>query len=211
MNKANPSFPALTSPLSASFDLGLTRRLIVLVPADADYTDAARRVWELANTSECRVLFLGLCEDAVQESGLRRQLVTMSAMLQNGNVDAEVCVEIGTNWLNVVRSTLADGDMIVCLGEQHTGLLQRPLRKILESSLRAPVYVIPSLSAGKRWRPNQLSQAAVWTGSLGIIAGFALLQIRITSLPEDWVQTTLMILTVLVEAWLIWVWNGLFG
>jgi hypothetical protein len=48
-------------------------------------------------------------------------------------------------------------------------------------------------------------------GSIGIIAGSALLQIRITSLSQDWAQTTLLILSVIGEAWLIWGWNSLFS
>jgi hypothetical protein len=50
-----------------------------------------------------------------------------------------------------------------------------------------------------------------WSGAIGIIVGAAILQIRITSLPQDWVQTTLLILSVFGEVWLIWAWNSLFS
>jgi len=210
MNNVNSNFPALiTAPFPPYFQKPV-RRLIVLVPTDADYTAAAQRVWDLAKTLHSPVQFLGLCEHAAEESSLRRHLITMSAMVQYGDVPSEICIESGSNWLGAVKAALQDGDGIVCLGEQRTGWLQRPLQRILESNLSAPVYVIPGLSAGKRIWPNWLSEVAVCTGSFGIIAGFIVLQIRIVFLPDDWLQTALMILTVLAEAWLIWTWNGLF-
>jgi hypothetical protein len=50
-----------------------------------------------------------------------------------------------------------------------------------------------------------------WLGSIGIIAGAFLLQIRIVSMPADWVQTTLLILSFTAEIWLIGGWNSLFS
>jgi hypothetical protein len=187
-----------------------TRRLIILVPADADYTAATRRVWELAHALGCQILFLSLCTDAAQESSLRRQLISMSAMVQDGKVCAEVRVEVGSNWVNAVKPNLQDGDMIVCFAEQRAGLLHRPLSQILNANLNAPVYILSGLYPQDLSRSNWLSQTLGWTGSIGIIIIFFLLQIRIMSLSENWAQTTLLILSVIFEAWLIWVWNSLF-
>lgn len=187
------------------------RRLIVLISADADDTAATRRVWELAHALECHILFLGLCPDAARESSHRRQLITMSAMVQDGKVCAEARVEVGSNWVNAVKSNLQDGDMIVCFAEQRTGLLHRPLSQILRANLNAPVYIISGLYSQNLSRPNWLSQTLSWAGSVGIIAGSFLLQIQIMSLSENWAQTTLLILSVMVEIWLIWGWNNLFG
>lgn len=210
MIKPDTSSVPLTYPINSHASLGPARRLIVLVPADADYTAATRRVWELAHALGCHVLFLSLCTDMAQESSLRRQLITMSAMVQDGKVCAEVQVEVGSNWVNAVKSSLQTHDMIVCFAEQRAGLLRKPLSQILHANLNTPVYILSGLAPQNPSRPNWLSQTLGWTGSIGITIIFFLLQIRIVSLSENWAQTTLLILSVIFEAWLIWVWNSLF-
>jgi len=186
-------------------------RLIVLVPFDSDYAAATRRIWELAVATCTRVLFLGLCQDMAEEPSLRRQLVTISALVGDGRVVAEAKVEIGTNWVNAVKRNYQAGDMIVCFAEQRAGVFHRTLSQILESNLGATVYILSDLYPRSASRSNWLSQIIVWTGSFGILAGFFWLQVRISQLPKDPAQTVLLILSAAVEIWLIWVWNSLFS
>jgi hypothetical protein len=187
------------------------RRLIVLIPADSDYGSMTHQVWKLAKETGMDVQFLSLCKDAAQEPALRRALITMSALIQDARVCADAKVEIGANWVDAVKRNYQTGDIIVCFAEQRVGLLQRPLRQILESNLRVPVYFLSGLTPDHRPRSNWLSQLMVWTGSIAIIVGSAFLQIRITSLAQDWAQTTLLIFSVFGEVWLIWAWNSLFS
>lgn len=202
---------SLLSPASES-GIRPAHRLIVLVPdADLDYAAATRRVWELANNMGAHIQFIGLCKDEIQESSLRRQLVTMSAMVQDGNVSAEAKVEFGNNWVNVVKSNWQAGDVIVCFAEQRAGLLYRPLSQILQSNLDIPMYILSGLYPQNLSRFNKSSIIVVWMGFIGIMGGSFILQLRIISLPPDWAQTTLLILSVLAELWLIWVWNNLFS
>jgi hypothetical protein len=185
--------------------------LIVLVPPASDYAAATQRVWELAISLGARVQLLGLCKDAEQELALRRQLVTMASLLQDGRVSTELKVESGTNWVQAVKRNYQAGAMIVCFAEQHTGPLHKPLSQILQSNLHAPLYILSGLHPQNLSQTNWFSQIIAWAGLLGIIAVFFLLQVRITSLPPDWAQTTLMILSVIGEIWLIWGWNNLIG
>ena len=199
------------SPISHS-DIELTRRLIVLVPnADLDYAAAMRRVWELAGKWGAHILFIGLSKDIAEEASLRRQLVTMTAMVQDGKASAEARVEVGNNWVKVVKSCYQAGDVIVCFAEQRAGLLYRPLSQILQSNLKIPVYILSGLYAQSSSRFNRLSLIPLWAGFIGILVVAFLLQIRIISLPRDWAQTTLLILSVTAELWLIWFWNNLFS
>lgn len=188
----------------------LARRLIVLVPTDSDCTPVMRRIWELAIATDMRVQFLGLCRDTAQEPALRRGLVTVSALIQDARVSAQAKVEIGTNWVEAVKRNYQAGDMIVCFAEQRAGLLHKPLSQILESNLKVPVYILSGLSPLEPSVSSWVPQAAAWAGSIGVIAGAFLLQSRIVLMPQDWTQTTLLILTVIFETWLIWVWNSLF-
>jgi hypothetical protein len=223
MNKLDVQHPSLTyqSDFSAlqladeiiSVNAGIKPigRLIVLIPAEADYALAMKRIWKLAVTTGMHIQLMGLCKDWSQEPSVRRELITMSALIRDGRVCAEAKVEIGTSWVDVVKHNLQSGDMIVCFAEQHAGLFHRPLSQILQSNLKTPVYILSGLAPQSSSRSNWLSQIMVWLGSIGIITGSALLQIRITSLSEDWAQTSLLILSVIGEAWLIWGWNSLFS
>lgn len=183
--------------------------LIVIIPTGADYTALTRRIWELANATSTRVLLLGLCNTADEEPSLRRQLVTMSALMGNGKVSTEAKVEIGKNCLDAVMTNYQAGDMIVCMAEQCVGLSRRPLNQILAANLNAPVYLLSDFYPQKS-KPNWFSQVVVWAGFIAIIIGFGILQIRITQLPNDWFQNVLFIISILPEFWLIWVWNSFY-
>jgi hypothetical protein len=186
-------------------------RLIVLVPADIDHSLATKRLWEIAAKSGMPIQLIGLCKDLSQEPSVRRELVTMSALIRDGRVCAEAKVEIGTSWVEVVKRNLQSGDMIVCFAEQRAGLTHKPLSQILQSNLKAPVYILsglyPQHPSPSLWR----SQMMAWLGSIGIMVGAFLLQIRIVSMPGDWAQTTLLILSVVAEIWFIGNWNSWLG
>ncbi len=97
-------------------------RLVVLVPCiEADLTPLALRVWEMAGAGGSHVRFLGLCSDAAREASLRRKLITMSAMLNDGGVSADTEIIAGSDWVKAVRSRWQAGDRLVCLAEQRGG------------------------------------------------------------------------------------------
>src|ERR1044071_8064020 len=122
---------ALTSEPAALSTLEPARRLIILIPdLESDYTPAIQRIWELANAQHASVILLGLYKDTGQELSLRRSLITVGAMIQNGDVVTEVHVEMGRNWVDAVNRHYQPGDLIVCFAEQRTGLLHKPVSQI---------------------------------------------------------------------------------
>ena len=210
MIKLEPNPRSATHIANSNVSLESGSRFIVLVPPEIDYSAATRRIWEHSNATGMRVQLLGLCKDAADEPGLRRGLFIMASLLQDGDVSAELKIEFGTNWVEAVKRTYQAGDVIICFAEQRTGLLHRPLSQILQSNLHASVYVISPLTPRKLTSANWLPQVMAWLGSVGIIAGSFLLQIRITSSPQDWIQTILLIFSVAGEIWFIYAWNDLF-
>jgi hypothetical protein len=200
---------SLTYPADSHKERESAHRLIVLIPANIDFSAATQRIWGLARTTGMSVQLIGMCEDTVEESRLRRELITMASLLKNGKISAEANVEPGTNWMNAIKTNYAAGDMIICFAEEHTGILHRPLSQILESDFKATVYILSDLAPQKS-KSNRLSRMSTWLGILGVIAGFAMLQAKIVQLPEGWLQNTLLILSVIPEFWLIWVWDGWF-
>jgi hypothetical protein len=110
--------------------------------------------------------------------------------------------------VDVVKRNYQLGDLVVCFSEQRAGLLHKPLSQILQSNLKIPVYILSGLY---RQKSDWLSQVIVWSGFIGIIIGFYLLQVKIVQLPKDGFQNILLILSVIPELSLIWVWNNLFS
>ena len=211
MNKLDVSPPALTVSPASFPSLEPVRRLIVLVPTlEADLILVTHRVWELANTTNAHVQFLGLYSDPSQEPSLRRELVTMSAMVNDGRVSAEADAVFGKNWVDVVKTRYQAGDMVVCSAEQRVGLSRKPLGQILQSELNVPLYILSDLYPQNDSHSNWTSQIAVWAGSIAIILGFLVFQAKIDPLAKDWSHTVLLLLSIPFEIWLIWVWNSLF-
>src|SRR5688500_10858661 len=84
MNRLDTKLQNDSFSISPAFhsDIEPAHRLIVLVPeGDLDYAAATRRVWKLANDLSADIQFISLYKDISRESSLRRQLVTMTAMI----------------------------------------------------------------------------------------------------------------------------------
>jgi hypothetical protein len=216
MNKLNEHAAAIQTHPEADislrwFDPQRSHRLIVLIPANLDWTMITRRIWELARSTDSTVQLISLCNDASQEPTLRRDLVTASALIQDGRVSVEAKVVFGTNWLDAVRHHYQEGDLIVCVAEHTTGIGHRPLSQILESNLKAPVYILSGLASQNRPQTKWLSQSLAWIGSLIIMIAAFLVQIQVISLFAGRAQTTLLIVSLIAETCLIAVWNALLG
>ncbi|HEX5840004.1 MAG TPA: hypothetical protein VFY26_19360 [Anaerolineales bacterium] len=211
MNRLNTSSSTLIYSAAADFGPGPVHRLLVLIPPASDYAAATAQISDLATTYGAQVLFLGLCQDASNALSLRRELVTLSALLQDARVHAETKVEIGNHWVGVVKSNLQAGDLIVCFAEQLVGRSHRPLSEMLVTNAGVPVYILSTPYSHGPAPSNWFSKIATWTGFAGIITGAFLVQTQILSVSKDWAQTTLLVISVFAELWLIWIWNSLFG
>lgn len=211
MNKLHYEHRPLALHIAPPLDIEPARRLIVLVPSlEVDLTDVTRRVWDLAVAMRAHITYLGVCHDAMQEPGLRRTLVTMSAMVNYDHVSAEMEVIVGRDWLGAVKSRCRPGDMIVCIEDQNSGLLRGSLSRILQSDLDIPVYILSGLYSQESPRSNRSARTAAWIGSIAIIIGFLLVQFKIIQTAKDWI-VALELASTAIEFWLIWAWNSLVG
>jgi hypothetical protein len=219
MSRLGPSSPTLAHSITSHSDpsasntgqcCGTAHRLVVLIPAASDYAAAAHRISELATASGAEVFLLGLCKNAAHELSLRRELITLAALLRDARVSAEAKVEIGMNWMDAVKNNYRPGDVIVCFADRHPGLWQRPFIQILESNFNASMYILSGLYPEKT-ESNVLSQVIAWSGFIGLIVCFGILQAQLIQLPEGWLQIVLLILSIILEFWLILVWNNLFS
>jgi hypothetical protein len=208
MNKLDAGTTALN--VSALAKLETAHWLIVLVPSvDVDLTAATRRISELANAGGKRVRLMGLYENTAQELSLRRQMARMSGMMGGAGVYVETETVHGKNWIEAVRSRWYAGDMVVCFAEQHIGVLNRSLSQVLEATLQVPIYVLSKAYLQKGVRFNWWTQIIAWSGFITIIPGFFLIQVRIHQLTDGWVRLAMVLTSICLELWMIWVWNRL--
>lgn len=218
MNKTDSNHPemlvSLPPPPVADFSTGPGRRLIALIPAaELDDAELARRIGDLAATLESPVLLLGLYQHTSDEALLRRQMVTIAAVLRSHKINVKVRVEPGRDWVAAVRAVVRPGDSIACITEQEAGLPRRPLSLILSSGLGSSVHVLslPGPVAPVPPRKSLLAEIVAWGGVIGIVLGFFWLQVQIEQLPKDWAHGALLYLSIIVEIALIWAWNSLFA
>lgn len=218
MNKLNVHTPSVIYPANIESDTSVRkiyserpRRLIVLIPEDVDYTRVTRRIWELANTTGSSVQLLGLCRNTAEEMSLRRELVTISALIQDAKIAVETRIEIGYNWLKAVRNNYQEGDMIVCIAEQSIGIRRQPLSQLLESTMHTPVYILSKIQTQKSQSKLLPKMIAAWSGFAGIMIGFFILQVKIIQMSKDGFQTLMLLLLLIPEFWFIKIWNSLFS
>lgn len=176
-----------------------------------DMPATARKILEAAEVFNSRIHLLGLYTDKLQESSLRRQLAMLSALIQDANVPVEFTVDSDKNWLAIVKSNWREGDMLACFAGQRASTGRSLPGLLIESNFPATVYVIGGEFQTEQTKPDRRSTVLVWAGSIGILLGFFWLQVKIDQALSNWLGMVMLILSVLVEAWLLWVWNGMVG
>jgi len=210
MTSAAPSAVARLL-IPADEPLPAARRLVVLIPdQDTDETELARRIWALASPRGLAVLFLSLSGDPETEYRVRRRLATLAAITRDDWVSVETHLAFTSDWVRAVLTHHRPGDLVVCPAEQNVRRLgmRQPLSQALISALDAPVLALsgffPEMPSAL---PGFTARLARWSILLAIVAGFFWLQVQISQLPDNWLQTALLGLSVLVEFGLIALWN----
>jgi hypothetical protein len=211
MNKLDVSPHTFTLSPAPHVDLNSGRRLIVLFPAsETNALNLSHRIWEIAQSLKLNVLLLSLSNDFDEEAQLRRNLVTMAAVIKGPNVSTDIMIEHGNDWVRQVKKIWQAGDILACCAGQKVGFMRKPLDQVLKSDLDATIYLLSDYQPVQNPRPAFLSQATFWIGSLAIVGGFLWAEVKIVQMPQDWAHTTLMYISIFVETALIWLWNSLF-
>ncbi len=209
MNKLESQPTSLTlSPASLPAPEPASWLIVLVSYFEADLTLAARRICELANAGDKRIRFIGLYEDAAQELTLRRQLAHLSALVSTARIYTETESIFREDPVEVIRSRFQDGDMVVCFAASRTG--RSSLGDVLSAELNLPVYILSNPAPQKLIGSYWLTQMTAWGGSVAIIAGFFLLQVRIDQMKPDAFHLIVLLASVGLEFWMIRVWNILF-
>jgi hypothetical protein len=186
------------------------RRLIVLMTEqECELAESPHQIWSWASGEGRHVLLLGLYLHEEDEARFRRLLVSMAAAIRDSRLSAEFRLDAGDDWMEQVRAYWRPGDVLACFDRGDTGIGRLPLDQILRSGFEAPVYLLANGTAKRHPEANAGLNAVSVAGSIAVVAGFFLLQIRIVQLLHDWGQTALLALSVLIEMLLIWAWDSL--
>jgi hypothetical protein len=212
MNQLDSRPPTLTYPIASHSETHPTRRLIVLFPAsEPDSPDLAHRIWEIARSLQTNVLLLSLTNDFDEEARLRRNLITMAAVIKDSNISTEILIEYGSDWVGQVKKIWRAGDIVACYEGQKVGFMHKSLDQVLRSNLESPIYLLSGYQPTTNPNSTYWSRVASWSGSLAIIGGFLWAEMKIVQLPQDWAHTVLVYISIFVEIALILLWNSLFS
>jgi hypothetical protein len=154
---------------------------------------------------------VGHVQRVEDESALRRRLIFLAAVTRDNHaVSAEYCLAVQADWLPLLRSFCRPGDLVLCHIEQSAPLLARrqPMGQVLVNHLGTPVYVLSGFCSPETDELARLGrQLLFWVGALAVVAGFFWLQVNILQQAQGWMQTLVLMLTVLVEFGALAAWN----
>lgn len=212
MNKIDSLSTSVTLSPSPTSNLEPASWLIVIIPSiEADLSTATQRIWELANEGSKRVRFIGLYENSAQELVLRRQLTSISAMVNTAGIHTETEYIFGSDWVGAVYSRSQAGDIVACLANHRIGRSKRSVSDVLQANINLPIYILSSSYIRKGTALNWKSLFLFWSFSIATLIGFFLLQAYINRVTSGGLETALMLAFATLTLCLLWVWNNLFS
>ncbi len=186
-------------------------RLVVVIAAVSEPASLARRVLSQTANGIQPVLLLGVAPTPAGESELRRSLVAVEAFVAAQGHRVELQTASGRGWLEKIRPAFRPLDLIACYEEEGAGISRQPLSDALARGLQATVHDLTDTLRPFSSRRAILPQVGAWLGSIAILAGFLVLQAKIVVDMQDWTQTVTLVITLVPEIALIWLWNSILG
>ncbi len=123
-----------------------TERLVIpLLEADINIGQLAQRVYKLAISMHAHVLLIGISPDHLEEAMIRRQLVTLTAAIQDRSVSVSTMVLGGVSWMKKMEEIIWPGDMIVIRAKDELSTEGRSISQELTSRFQAPFYILSGL------------------------------------------------------------------
>lgn len=196
--------------------LNPTRRLVVLIPSgEINETAFARRIWQIAASSNLTILYLALSPDSTRMAYERRRLASLAALTSGLNVRAHASVSSESTWQKALGPVMQGGDLLVCLDTHMVPknlFWHTPLGKQLAGMMNVPVYLIGGfVIAATPQERSAIREALAWMVSLALIAAFFALQVRIDRSIDGLFATLLLCLSAMAEVYLIWKFNEWIG
>ncbi len=203
---------------------GSRARLMVVLADVAEAPDLACQVFEVAKRRGLSILLLGVSPDPTYAAQLRRQLITVAALIRQeqawtSSADSrgvlgnppEIRTVVGRDWLRQITSLIEPGDTVASCSGQTVGARGSPLFDTLASSMNVPIYVFEGPQTPLRHPGQTLPHVVAWIGSVASIVAFLFLQTQIVLQVQGWAQAAALCLTVGGEVAWIWFLNSVLG
>ncbi len=186
-------------------------KLLVVLSGVSEPAALAGRILAQARSGDQPVLLIGVASTIDAETDLHRRLVPVEAFIASQGHQVEIKTESGRDWLERVRREFASSDIVACYEHDGFGGRREPLSDVLARGLQAPVRDLTDFLRRAAGRRPILPQAAAWAGSILLIVGFLALQAKIVLEMQGWPQNVSLLMTIVAEVGLIWLWNSLLG
>lgn len=186
-------------------------RLVVVITAVSEPASLARRVLGQTTNGIQPVLLVGVAATSEGEVELRRSLVAVEAFVAAQGHRVELQTASGRGWLEKIRPEFRPVDLVACYEEEDAGISRQPLSDVLARGLQATVHDLTDTLRPFSSRRALLPQVAAWLGSIALLVGFLVLQAKIVADMQDWTQTVTLVITLVPEIALIWLWNSILG
>lgn len=185
--------------------LTTSKRVVVVVPpGEFDEREFALKVSRLSQWGRKDILLVGLASDPLQDSLLRRRMITLTSYLRAPRIETGYSLLFKQNWLEALKDVLQADDRVICLENHYTSgrwLRDVSLAQHLASSLRIPVCVIQSLrleiEEERHWAG--MREFLVWISLLLTIILFLLFQIRIQQTVPGPLGAIFLVISIVIE------------
>jgi len=213
MGTEQQALPSPAAPLASRTDPSIYPvRLVILVPGQG-LEALALAQWLASPVSLHRpsILFLSVVQSLNEEPCARLQLSDLIALTSGFLVKIESELILEKNWVDAVCEVWQPGDLVICYAGQTISIpggTRYPLGVALSNRLDAPVFALTGLYREPLRRPRTRATEVAWWGvALALVAAFGVLQAWISQHVMGWANQILLILSVLAEVGLLWIWN----
>lgn len=193
-----------------------SQRLVVLVPeGELDESTFTRRIWQLAASSNLKILYLARASQDTFIAYQRSRLAGLAAMTSDKDARAQVIVSTEKSWPKAFQKIRRPGDLLVCLESQKIprGIVwRRPLGELLARSASVPVYLIGGLKIGLAPHQRQwMREALAWSAALLLMTIFFGLQLALDRYSARPLSTIMICVSVFIELYSLWKINEWIG
>ena len=175
-------------------------RLVVLVPDGViDYGKLVQELSMLITPSVSEMVLVGLGQRR-SSSPASRRLAGLASILQELPVHQKKQVIDASSWAEAVQMVAQPGDMIVCRADR--------LVEELSQVTASPVHLLPGLQLPLQTRVVRALKSLIFNlFPLTVIAAFFWLQVQIDAQNTGLIRMLILIMSVLVELGVIFVWS----
>ena len=189
------------------------RRLILLLPPDdLDEIGLAEKVWQLCQERQAEILIWGLVPSRDLESILRWKTATMTALLRDPSIGLESKLIHASSWVNVLEFVDTNSDLLIYIDAPSLGSTNLAKEKLIDLLGESTFHVmeLTGLIQEEDVRPFRwFIPIFKWVVILGVVAGFFVIQASLIRHYGGLNAMPLLWLSILGEAGLIFLWNGL--